>query len=83
MILQNVLRWVKLQFGLKKQMSELSRFGVSVEDELLKSFDQLISEQGYANRSEALRDLMRDALVKSSIENPANDVDEVVGGCLK
>lgn len=60
-------------------MSELSRFGVSVEDELLKSFDQLISEQGYANRSEALRDLMRDALVKSSIENPANDDDEVVG----
>lgn len=60
-------------------MSELSRFGVSVEDELLKSFDQLIAGQGYANRSEALRDLMRDALVKSSIENPANDGDEVVG----
>lgn len=49
-------------------MSDLSRFGVSVEEELLQSFDQLISGQGYANRSEALRDLMRDALVKSKLE---------------
>jgi CopG family nickel-responsive transcriptional regulator len=49
-------------------MSDLSRFGVSVEEELLQSFDQLINGQGYANRSEALRDLMRDALVKSKLE---------------
>ena len=54
-------------------MSDISRFGVSVEEELLKSFDQLISGQGYANRSEALRDLMRDALVKSRLEtSPEN-----------
>ena len=49
-------------------MSELSRFGVSVEEELLESFDELIARQGYANRSEALRDLMRDAMVKSRLE---------------
>ena len=49
-------------------MSDLSRFGVSVEEELLQSFDRLINSQGYANRSEALRDLMRDALVKSHLE---------------
>lgn len=49
-------------------MSELSRFGVSVEDELLQSFDGLIAKQGYGNRSEALRDLMRDSLVKSKLE---------------
>ncbi|MBC7797937.1 MAG: nickel-responsive transcriptional regulator NikR [Pyrinomonadaceae bacterium] len=49
-------------------MSELSRFGVSVEDELLQSFDSLIAKQGYGNRSEALRDLMRDSLVKSKLE---------------
>jgi CopG family nickel-responsive transcriptional regulator len=41
-------------------MSDLSRFGVSAEDELLQRFDALINNQGYANRSEALRDLMRD-----------------------
>ncbi|MBA2606579.1 MAG: nickel-responsive transcriptional regulator NikR [Acidobacteria bacterium] len=59
-------------------MSELSRFGVSVEDELLQSFDQLIANQGYANRSEALRDLMRDALVKSRIEESA-ETSEILG----
>ena len=59
-------------------MSELARFGVSVEDELLQSFDQLIHGQGYANRSEALRDLMRDALIKSRLES-TNETDEVLG----
>ena len=48
-------------------MGELSRFGVSAEEELLQNFDRLINLQGYANRSEALRDLMRDALVKSKL----------------
>lgn len=50
-------------------MSELTRFGVSVEDELLVSFDKLIAVQGYDNRSEALRDLMREALIKAKLEN--------------
>lgn len=59
-------------------MSELSRFGVSVEDELLESFDQLINGQGYTARSEALRDLMRDALVKSRLESLPEDA-EVLG----
>ncbi len=59
-------------------MSEISRFGVSVDDELLQSFDQLIAGQGYANRSEALRDLMRDALVKSRLESSPEE-GEVLG----
>ena len=46
-------------------MGELVRFGVSVEADLLGDFDRLIEEKGYANRSEALRDLMRDALVQA------------------
>ncbi|MEO7659493.1 MAG: nickel-responsive transcriptional regulator NikR [Pyrinomonadaceae bacterium] len=50
-------------------MAGLSRFGVSVEDELLAEFDKLIGSQGYQNRSEALRDLMRDALIRSKTEN--------------
>ena len=44
-------------------MSELVRFGVSIEKELLEKFDQLISRKGYGNRSEAIRDLIRDNLV--------------------
>jgi CopG family transcriptional regulator, nickel-responsive regulator len=49
-------------------MSDLVRFGVSVEGDLLESFDLLIEQRGYATRSEALRDLMRDALVRSRVD---------------
>ncbi len=59
-------------------MSDLLRFGVSAEEELLQNFDRLITSQGYANRSEALRDLMRDALVKSRLED-APETSEVLG----
>ncbi len=44
----------------------LERIGVSLEDELLEKFDKLIAEKGYVNRSEAIRDLIRDALVQRS-----------------
>ncbi len=46
-------------------MSELMRFGVSVEEKLLKKFDKLIKSEKYSNRSEALRDLIREKLVKT------------------
>ena len=45
-------------------MEEIVRFGVSMEKNLLAGFDELISSKGYANRSEALRDLVRDHLVE-------------------
>ena len=43
---------------------ELARFGVSFDSELLERFDELISSKGYRNRSEAIRDLVRDYLVE-------------------
>ncbi|HYD42194.1 MAG TPA: nickel-responsive transcriptional regulator NikR [Anaeromyxobacter sp.] len=42
----------------------IERIGISLEDELLARFDRLIEEKGYENRSEAIRDLIRDALVQ-------------------
>jgi CopG family nickel-responsive transcriptional regulator len=45
-------------------MSELTRFGVSIKSDLLKMFDELITEKNYVNRSEAIRDLIRDRLVE-------------------
>jgi CopG family nickel-responsive transcriptional regulator len=39
------------------------RFGVSLDQILLKRFDSLIEKKKYANRSEAIRDLIRDSLV--------------------
>ena len=45
-------------------MKEIVRFGVSLEKELLHKFDSLIGEKKYPNRSEAIRDLIRENLVK-------------------
>lgn len=49
-------------------MSNLVRFGVSIEQDLLENFDRLINERGYATRSEAIRDLIREALIQQKIE---------------
>jgi len=45
-------------------MGETIRFGISIDDGLLERFDKLVDEKGYVNRSEAVRDLIRDALVE-------------------
>ncbi len=45
-------------------MSDAIRFGISMNKELLKNFDKLIAKTGYTNRSEAIRDLIRERLVK-------------------
>ena len=45
-------------------MSKLVRFGVAMEAPLLRKFDRLIARRGYANRSEAIRDLARRELVQ-------------------
>jgi CopG family nickel-responsive transcriptional regulator len=51
-------------------MSELSRIGVAIDSDLLARFDRFIERQGYANRSEAFRDLIRDKLVGAAVEAP-------------
>lgn len=45
-------------------MSKIERIGVSLPKELLSRFDTFIEEQGYSNRSEAIRDLIRDRLIE-------------------
>ena len=45
-------------------VSKLVRFGVSLEEELLTQFDRLIKQRHYTNRSEALRDMIREELIK-------------------
>lgn len=54
------------------------RFGVSIEERLLDSFDQLLSRRAYATRSEALRDLIRESLVQSRLETSQQKI-EVIG----
>jgi Predicted transcriptional regulators containing the CopG/Arc/MetJ DNA-binding domain and a metal-binding domain len=56
--------------------SELQRIGVSIEEKLLVQFDKLIESKGYTNRSEAIRDLIRESLVE---EEWRQDEGESVG----
>jgi len=49
-------------------MSNLIRFGVSLERELLRKFDGRIRIKNYTNRSEAIRDLIREDLIKKEWE---------------
>jgi CopG family nickel-responsive transcriptional regulator len=51
-------------------MSTIERVGVSLDKELLAEFDELIEKQGYTNRSEAVRDLIRDRLSEEQLKNP-------------
>ena len=51
-------------------MGVLSRIGIALDSDLLKRFDRLIQQQGYTNRSEAFRDLIRDRLVTEQTAVP-------------
>ena len=58
-------------------MGKLVRFGVAMDEELLARFDELVARRGTAtNRSEAVRDLVRETLVEEQWE--ALD-EEIVG----
>lgn len=45
-------------------MSNLARFSISIEKALLGRFERLVRESRYANRSEFVRDLIRDKLAE-------------------
>jgi len=48
-------------------MGNTVRFGMSLDEKLLANFDQLIEQKSYMNRSEAIRDLIRAALVEERL----------------
>jgi CopG family nickel-responsive transcriptional regulator len=58
-------------------MANLLRFGVSMEKTLLKSFDGLVESRGYANRSDAIRALIRSQLLEDSTRDSPDM--EVIG----
>ncbi|MBZ5606264.1 MAG: nickel-responsive transcriptional regulator NikR [Acidobacteriia bacterium] len=55
-------------------MSDLSRIGVAIDSKLLEKFDDHIARRGYTNRSEAFRDLIRDALIEKTAQRPDSQV---------
>ncbi|PIE33285.1 nickel-responsive transcriptional regulator NikR [candidate division KSB3 bacterium] len=58
------------------ETGKIIRFGVSADVRLLEKFDEMIDEKCYANRSEAIRDLIRDELVEHAW---TTSNEEVVG----
>ncbi|MFI5445138.1 ribbon-helix-helix protein, CopG family [Polaromonas sp. UC242_47] len=46
----------------------MQRFTISLDDGLAAQFDELIADRGYINRSEAVRDLIRERLGKDTLD---------------
>ena len=59
-------------------MANMERFSISMNRELLRNFDGLIRRKGYPNRSEAVRDLVRNALVEERWTNADEKVAATV-----
>ena len=59
-------------------MAQVDRFSVSLDTELLAAFDRHIGAKGYDNRSEAIRDMIRELLVAGRFE----EGDELVAAVL-
>lgn len=56
-------------------MSDLVRFSVAIPEDLLMAFDTLVAKRGVAkNRSEVIRDLIRDALVDEQWDTPGQEI---------
>jgi CopG family nickel-responsive transcriptional regulator len=54
----------------------MERFTISLDENLATAFDELIKERGYANRSEAVRDILRTHLQQSAEKR------DVRGSCV-
>lgn len=55
----------------------MQRFTLSIDDELAERFDAYLSEHGYANRSECVRDILRNHLANEDLKTNPNS--ECVG----
>ena len=52
-----------------RESDRLIRFGVSMGQSLLGEFDVLCTQKGYANRSEAIRDMVRNLLMENALQD--------------
>ena len=59
-------------------MNELTRISISLESALLEAFDRSNAGKGYATRSEAIRDLIRDRLIREEAERAGGEQVAVV-----
>lgn len=61
-------------------MPLVDRFTISLDTELLAAFDGYMSSRGYGNRSEAVRDLIREVLVSGAATAESGEVIAVLTG---
>jgi CopG family nickel-responsive transcriptional regulator len=59
-------------------MPELTRMSISLESALLAAFDRHIERKGYATRSEAIRDLIRERLIRQEAEQARDEQVAIV-----
>jgi CopG family nickel-responsive transcriptional regulator len=59
-------------------MTELTRITISLETALLEAFDQHLGAKGYSTRSEAIRDLIRDRLIREEAQQAGGEQVAVV-----
>jgi len=59
-------------------MSDLMRTTLAIQQQLLAGFDDWMAAHGYTNRSEAMRDLIRKALVEAEWSDPQAEVIAVL-----
>lgn len=64
--------------GITVSGSLLRRFSVSMENDLLRKLDEFVLMKGYGNRSEAVRDLAREAIV----EQLYDDSEQIIAGSI-
>ncbi|MEQ9560555.1 MAG: nickel-responsive transcriptional regulator NikR [Rhodospirillales bacterium] len=55
----------------------MERITITIDDDLLEKFDSLIEKKGYANRSEGVRDAVRQLLAEE--QTAANETAKCVG----
>ena len=67
------------EFNKEDEMGSVIRFGVSLNKELLKEFDSLVEKTGYKNRSEAIRDLIRERLVSEEWKEEEKETVGILG----
>ncbi|MBK7494062.1 MAG: nickel-responsive transcriptional regulator NikR [Candidatus Omnitrophica bacterium] len=59
-------------------MARMERYTITIPEDLLARYDSLIQSQGYTNRSEAIRDLVRDALIEEEWADASEKVAATV-----
>lgn len=58
-------------------MKKVKRFGISLEEDLLRELDSLVSKRSFPNRSQAIRSLIRNKRVEQDW-----NLDRNVAGCI-